>query len=119
MEQNGLAKKMGDKIETFGNKIERVGDTVEHLGETQNGSAKLGDTQAGRKLQQVTDKVADKASQATNQASDWISDATAKVRSFQSDTVDYIKARPLAFIAGAIALGFVANRLLSSGKSEK
>jgi hypothetical protein len=96
-------KKVGDGIEkagdrlneagfaTIGDAVHKAGDTVEHMDKS--------------KMKQ--------------QASNWLSDISQRAQDFDSDMKDFIKERPLTVLLGAIAVGFVASKLISAASVKK
>jgi hypothetical protein len=57
-----------------------------------------------------------KSSKSLTADADFITGVTSKAGAFESQVEGLIRKRPLTIMAGALALGFVANRLLSRKK---
>lgn len=113
--KSGFTKRLGDGIE-------KVGDKVEHAG-----FKKLGDVieQAGDKVEHLGDRRTQKNSAAMDSDKDssaselgaWTDQVLSKAADFESRVGQFIQKRPIAFLAGALTVGFVANRLISLART--
>ncbi len=108
-----LTKKIGDAIE-------RVGDEVEHRGFKKTGDAieKFGDT-----VEHLQDRRKNRSNSLSTSGSEhessesWIAPITERVGEFESKVENLIRTKPLAVLAGALAVGYLANKLIFSSRS--
>lgn len=96
----GFAKPAGDSIEKFGDRIghdgvRKLGDAIEHIGENSSVEA------------------------AYEMAGEWVSTLTDRAQQFERQVVRVVKNRPFAVLFGALAVGYIASRILTSNSSER
>lgn len=100
LDASPLTHKVGDSIEKVGSRMERAGLK-----------------KSGAAVGRIGDKVEHLAEE--NLGADWVSDITAKAAEFETTLQGLVRKRPWTVLAGAVAVGFAANYLLSKKGSKE
>lgn len=93
------------------NVAQRVGDVIERVGDR---IEQAGFKRAGSFVHSVGDNV---EHMDTGMATRWIGDMPKLYRDLQSSAGNLVRRNPLLFVAGAVAVGFIASRFLFGASS--